>query len=237
MIVGAATSGSAAAASRLVAAHRDLVADPDVQFRMVPVPPAAKLPPWLDHFLHWLGRGLRPIGRFLAWIGHFIPDAPYARILLWSVIAILAAGLLWMVIERIRYGVWRRPRLNRRRRVEIAPDEMDDWQPQSAPLHEWLAEADALAREGHYAQAVHHLLFRSVEDIGNRRPQAVRPASTSRELANTGAIPPAVRDLFAHIARLVERSLFGGRPVSEGDWQAARQAYADLAQPRTWRLG
>ncbi len=233
--MGARATAPAEAASRLAAAHRDLVADPTVQFHMEPVPPPEKMPDWLEHVLDWVGRAVRPIGRFLAWMGHFLPDAPYARILLWGVIALLGVALLWMAVDRIRYGVWRLPTLPRRRSTAVAADDMDEWTPPAAPMREWLAEADELAGAGRYAEAVHHLLFRSVEDIGKRRPQAVRPASTSRELANASAIPPGVRDLFARIARLVERSLFGGRPVDAEDWQAARTAYADLVQPRTWR--
>jgi hypothetical protein len=63
----------------------------------------------------------------------------------------------------------------------------------------------------------------------------VRPALTSRELAAAEAIPAPARDLFARIARLVERSLFGGRPVAADDWTTARAAYADFALPGTWR--
>ena len=58
---------------------------------------------------------------------------------------------------------------------------------------------------------------------------------TSRELAAAEAIPAPARDLFAGIARLVERSLFGGRPVAADDWTEARAAYADFALPGTWR--
>ena len=39
---------------------------------------------------------LQPVGRFLGWLTSFMPDAPYARIFLWTVIAIAAAALLWM---------------------------------------------------------------------------------------------------------------------------------------------
>ena len=48
-------------------------------------------------------------------------------------------------------------------------------------------------------------------------------------------MPSGARDLFARIARLVERSLFGGRPVGEADWSAARAAYADFVLPGAWR--
>jgi hypothetical protein len=116
---------------------------------------------------------------------------------------------------------------------ELALEE--DWAPEEAGARSWLEEADALAREGRFAEAIHHLLFRSVEDIANRRPALVRPALTSRELAASQGIPARARELFAAIARLVERSLFGGRPVDEGDWLQAREAYSDFALAAAWR--
>ncbi|MFL6730134.1 MAG: DUF4129 domain-containing protein, partial [Sphingomicrobium sp.] len=84
-------------------------------------------------------------------------------------------------------------------------------------------------------EAIHHLLFRSIEDIARRRPSAVRPALTSRELAASTAVPERARSLFAGIARLVERSLFGGRPVGEPDWVKARDSYAEFALAGAWR--
>jgi len=82
---------------------------------------------------------------------------------------------------------------------------------------------------------VHHLQILTNEEIARRRPRLVRPALTSRELAAAAAVPAPARDLFARIARLVERSLFGGRPVNADDWSGARAAYADFALPGTWR--
>jgi hypothetical protein len=162
-----------------------------------------------------------------------MPNAPYARILLWTVLALAAAALVWMVYERVRHGEWRLPR--RRAVTAEAGDEEPGWAPEAAPARSWLKEADALAEQGLYAEAVHHLLFRSVEDLSRRRPRLVRPALTSRELAAAEAVPPAARDIFARIARLVERSLFGGRAVDAGDWSNARAAYADFVLPGTWR--
>ena len=72
-------------------------------------------------------------------------------------------------------------------------------------------------------------------DIARRRPNVVRPALTSRELAASQALPSRARELFAGIARLVERSLFGVREVGEPDWLSARESYANFALPGTWR--
>lgn len=223
-----------AAHDRFAGAWRALHADASIQFTLPPAAPPPGQPAWLRHALEWLARALRPIWHALRWLGRLMPDAPYARILLWSVLALAALALAWFVYERVRHGEWRLPR-RRARGAAVPVDPEEAWTAEAAPLRAWLREADALAAQGRYAEAVHHLLFRSVEDIQRRRPQAVRPALTSRELADAPAVPERARMLFAAIARLVERSLFGGRPVDRDEWTAARAAYADLAAPGAWR--
>jgi hypothetical protein len=163
-----------------------------------------------------------------------MPDAPYARIFLWTILVAAAATLVWVIYLRLREGVWRLPRRRRATSAEVETEE-DAWAPDAVPVRAWLREADLMAEQGRYAEAVHHLLFRSIEDIAKRRPRLVRPALTSRELAGADAIPGPARELFSGIARLVERSLFGGRPVNAGDWSSARAAYADFTLPGTWR--
>jgi hypothetical protein len=217
----------------LAAAHEALKADSSIQFTLEPEPPPAKPPQWLRDAMEWLGDFFSPVGRFFRWIGGLMPDAPYARILLWTVLAAAALGLAIMVYRRIREGEWR---WRRRRAAGVAVEaEEESWAPEAGPARSWLREADELAAQGRYAEAVHHLLFRSVEDIARRRPRLVRPALTSRELAAAEALPPPARSLFARIAGLVENSLFGGRAVEAADWTAARTAYSDLVLPGTWR--
>jgi len=225
---------SQTAAERFAAAHRALRANSDIQFelkrRAAPIQP----PAWLRAFGEWLRSVFRPIGRFIDWIGSFIPDAPYARILLWSVLAVGLAILCWMIWTRAQEGAWRVPRLRRRPGTELIEAE-EEWRPEAAPVRAWLEEADTLAGEGRFAEAAHHLLLRSVEDIGRRRPGLVRPAITSRDLASAPALPQRARQLFSGIAGVVERSLFGGRAVDAGDWAECRAAYADFARTAAWK--
>jgi hypothetical protein len=222
----------AADAARLEAAHRALRADPDIKFQLQRVEPP-KPPEWLVHFVNWLDHLLRPVGRAFGWIDSFLPSAPWARIFLWTVIALAAVTLAIILWRGLRDGRWEWP--FRRRAADSAEPAEEEWRPDEAPARAWLEEADRLAGEGRYAEAIHHLLLRSVDDIARRRPRLVRPALTSRELAAAGAIPAAARDLFARIAATVERSLFGGRDVEASDWSAARGAYADFVLPRAWR--
>ena len=226
---------AAGAADGLAAAHDALKADPSIQFSLPAVPPPPEPPRWLRDLSEWLSDVLSPVARLVDWVSSFMPAAPYARIFLWTVLAIALLALAWAIYQRLRHGEWRLPRRRRAKSVDPGPEEEEAWLPEAAPARSWLREADALAAQGRYAEAVHHLLFRSIEDIARRRPQLVRPALTSRELAAAEVLPPPARSLFARIAGLVERSLFGGRAVESGDWTAARAAYADLVLPGTWR--
>jgi hypothetical protein len=232
---GTAIDGSeagAATAQQFEAAYKSLRADPSVQFNLTPAPSEPKPPAWLEAFFKWLGELFEPVGRFLQWLGNFLPDAAYARIFLWTVLAIAALALGWALYNRLRHGRW-----TLRHAQATEPAELDDqeWIPEEQLSRSWLQEADALAREGRYAEAAHHLLIRSVEDIASRRPNLVRPALTSREIARAQGLPQRAGELFAGIAALVERSLFGGRPVAESDWLEARERYSTLALAGSWR--
>lgn len=213
-------------------AHQALKADPAIQFNLTPAPPPPQPPQWLKDFGEWLDKVLKPVKRFFDWIGSMMPDAPFARFLLWSVLAVAAATLLVLVYLRLRHGRWP---WSKSESADLIPAEEEEWQPEAAPVRSWLDEADALAAKGRFAEAIHHLLLRSIDDIARRRPRLVRPALTSRELSASDGIPPAARELFTGIALMVERSLFGGRDIARADWERARTAYADFALPRAWR--
>lgn len=224
-------AASAAADSQFAEAHRALLADPAAQFVLRPQDPPPKPPEWLSTAGDWIAWALHPIGVALSWLLSWVPDAPFARILFWTALALAAAALLWVIFDRTRHGTWRW----RRRDVVIDATADEEWAPEAAPVREWLREADSLAADGRYAEAVHHLLIRSVEDIARRRPKLVRPALTSRDIAAADGLPLAARTIFHGIAQTVERSLFGGRPVAAADWESARTAYADFALPKAWK--
>jgi hypothetical protein len=149
--------------------------------------------------------------------------------LFWVVVAAAALGLIYVSVRFVEGGG-----LDRFRRSKKAAEAEESWTLAEAPARALLAEADALAGAGRYSEAAHLLLFKSIEEIQRRRPKVVRPALTSRDIAGAPQLPPGPRTAFQRIAMSVERSLFGGRALSAGDWQGCRAAYEEFALAREW---
>ena len=79
------------------------------------------------------------------------------------------------------------------------------------------------------------MLFRSIDDLAGRRPGAVRPALTSRDIARLDVLPAEARAAFARLARAVEHTFFGGRPAGVEAFGAARRDYEAFAFSEGWR--
>lgn len=183
-----------------------------------PPPPPAPAPEWLTSLFE-------AIGRFFDW------STPAAKPLEWIAVAVVALFLLYHFVPA--FARWA-DNLRFRRRQGDADGEDLAAAAEAGAARALLAEADALAAAGRFAEAVHLLLYRSVEDIEGRRPGLVKPAMTSRDLAEARDLPPVARGAFSRIARAVEISLFGGRAIDAGAWEQCRTAYADLTVAKNW---
>jgi hypothetical protein len=196
----------------IAAAHARLLHDPALQFdRTGFVPP--EIPGWM----HWIGDVLsfiQPALQYVFWGG-----------------LILIAGLILFAVGREVLKL-RGPRA---RTATAAAASEPEWRPDAAEARDLLAQADALAADGLYAEAAHLLLLRSVEDIQKRQPRALRVSLTTREIAALRTIPDAARPAFARIGRVVERSLFGAALVDATDFADCRQAYEAFALPEGWK--
>jgi hypothetical protein len=188
-----------------------LLADSRIQFAL-PQAPRPNTPAWLKAFIHFLQA---------SW--------PVLKVVTWITLGAIALFILYMIVSQFVDVRW-----PWRRATEETSDE-PEWRPDAAPVRALLEEADALAAAGRYAEAARLILLRSVEDIMKRRPGLVRPATTSRDLAETPEIPTAARPAFASIAGVVEISLFADRGATAEAWHRARNAYADFALAGNWR--
>lgn len=196
----------------------DVRADDDIQFTPSEPPKAPETPQWWTDFLDWLGDFIAPAVEAIAaaW--------PVLRIILLVLLAVGVLTLLWVILSPY-FEQWRGKK----------PVAEDVWQPQPAAARELLAEAEALASNGQFDQAVRLLLQRSIADIEKRRPDLLRPSNTSREIERFDSLPEASRTMFAVIAGQVERGLFAALPIDEAGWQTSRDAYAGFALKETWR--
>ncbi len=106
--------------------------------------------------------------------------------------------------------------------------------PEQARANALLEDADRLAAEGRFAEAVHLLLFRSIDDIQEKRSGIIGRSLTAREIGALSILPDPVRNALSPIIRIVERSFFGGRDVDEVGWKEARASYESFAFGEAW---
>jgi hypothetical protein len=197
----------AASAQSLEAAHRKLLADPTLQFQFASPKPKPEPPAWLEA----LGQILQAI-------------APFMNYVFWAGVIVIAGFILYAIVQEI---IRRLP--GGGPSTEAPPiAAKPEFRPTKERAQALLEEADRLARAGRYSEAVRVLLHRSINDIEDSFPNAVMPSLTAREIGRLEQLSARGRDVFALIARAVERSLFGGRALGAEDFAACRHAYADF---------
>lgn len=209
--MAAATGGSSGAIDAVARAHAALLRDPTLQFAFQTVTPPQP-PSWL-----------KPLLEFLRLI------APAMKWVFWGGVALALGMVLFFIARELIRVRWP----GRRTRTQAAPPAAD-WRPAPEKARALLEDADRLAGQGRFAEASHLLLHRSIEEIEGRRPRAVRPSLTARDIARLDSLPAAARAPFQLIAAVVERSFFGGREVDAEAFAECRRAYEAFAFPEAW---
>ena len=172
--------------------------------------------------------GPNPIARAIAAFFQAIGPALGYLLLIIIVMAILAG--LYMVFGESLTLRGRQKEKSEGRDISIVPD----LRPEEARAHALLEDADRLAAEGRFAEAVHLLLFRSIDDIQEKRSGIIGRSLTAREIGALSILPDSVRSALSPIIRIVERSFFGGRDVDETGWREARASYETFAFGEAW---
>lgn len=185
----------------------------DIQYAPVPPyqPPKSEPPEWLEAIMRFLAKLLEPLG---GWLGGA-----------WGGVEIVLAALAVLGAAWIAWNLFQRWQLARLAADPAAPPPVID----RAAALALLEDADALAAQGRFDEAVHLLLQRSVHHIAAARPDWLSPSSTAREIGLIPDLPAAARQAFTLIAREVERSLYALRALAADDWHRAREAYAAFA--------
>lgn len=231
------------AAQRLEDAHRQLLGDNSIQFELPPAGAASgqtlspnagpSAPPPVTHTVPADPSGAPPASD-----PHDLSISSgggiegLMHIFLWIAAAVALAIILYWIFAffRDRQGGNREAKPGKQRTRTEEP-----WRPDVAQAAQLLDEADVLAGEGRFDEAARLLLHRSIGEIDAHRPELVRPALTSRDIAGHPLLPQRPAAAFARIAALVERSLFARRPLGVDDWQECRAAYREFAFAEGWR--
>ena len=173
----------------------------------------------------------REVGGFAKWLASvFTAIGPLiGYILLAVVVLVLLIGLYLIFGESLSLRRRQKPK-------KTIPDisETPDLRPEEATAAALLEDADALAAAGRFAEAVHLLLFRSIEDIQSQQQGSVPRSLTAREIGSLGTLPGRIRNALSPIIGIVERSFFGGREVDAEGWNTARASYQDFAFGEAW---
>ncbi len=150
---------------------------------------------------------------------------PTLQIIFYGILALAVLYILFLIINTI--VVTKRSAVKNEKAEEL-PD-VPTYQPDAETARILLDDADALAAQGKFAEAVHILLFRSIQDIEDKRPHHIKRSLTSREIAHLSILTPKARAVFSQIGKLVEKSFFGGGHLNVEDYQLSKSAYKAFA--------
>ncbi len=212
LFIGGGVFAPAAFADELDEAHRRLRQQKDLQFSLNPPPQEISSQP---------NPGMVEFLRFLE---------PVFTLIFWAGLAIVVLAILLFIGRE----VWQ-ARYRRTKEPAKAPMQQNVYHPEPERARALLQDADALAAEGRFEDAVRALLHRSIDDIEQRAPRSVRQAQTGREIARLPVLSPAASEAFAPLVRAVEQSWFGGKRLDQKAYNACRKAYADFALPDAWK--
>lgn len=144
-----------------------------------------------------------------------------AEVLGWTAIAIVAiVALVWLY------------RLLADRRASAVIDETET---ETVPAlkrvapSDLLAQADRLAAEGRYGEAVHVLLVGTFGGFAEAGARFVAPPLTSREVLADAPLRDTVKAALGELVTVVERAHFAGREIGRRDFERCRDSYRSIA--------
>lgn len=203
----------------LEAAHKSLSRDPSFQQEL----PVLEIKPEKQpDTIGWLDALFDAIGAF------FNALVPLFKVLLFGGAALLIGYILYSVgkafydrREQMKALLNRKAPDDSLKNVEIRPDEVF--------ARNLLDEADKLAGEGRYGEAIRLLLHSSIRDMQERVHRKIGVSLTAREIGRLGDMPDKSRTALHDIIHTVEINVFAGQDVGKAEYDKTRGDYQIFA--------
>jgi hypothetical protein len=93
-----------------------------------------------------------------------------------------------------------------------------------------LEDAEELARKGLFAEAIHTLLLRTLQELARSAAVRVAPATTSREILARVPLLADARSALAGLITAVEITHFGDEPANADDYERCRRQFHVFAE-------
>jgi hypothetical protein len=138
---------------------------------------------------------------------HLSPEL--VQLMLWGVIIAGVVVIVWSLRDSL-------PVLSRSRKI-VARDQAPPSVAQANRMDEAQVEADDLARQGYYGEAMHVLLLKSLNEIRRQLGISFAVSLTSREILRRVKLPEIGHQSLTAIIASVERTYFGGQPAGQND--------------------
>lgn len=144
------------------------------------------------------------------------------QVVVWAVV-IIGVGILalWIAAE------WQRGVADAD--APTADDPRDERAARTALVERPLGDADQLAARGEYAEAIHTLLLRTLQELAAGAAVKIERAHTSREILSQVPLRADAHAALATLIGTVETTHFGDEPASADDWARCRGQYQTFA--------
>jgi hypothetical protein len=149
---------------------------------------------------------------------HLPPDV--IRLLLWGAVVVGTVVIAWSLRDSL-------PVFSRSRKI-VAPEPAPSLPTRAGRMEEVQLEADDLARQGQYRQAMHLLLLNSLDEIRRQLGTGFAASLTSREILRRVQLSDIGRRSLTAIIRSVERTYFGDEEAGQIDYSDCRINFETL---------
>jgi hypothetical protein len=127
----------------------------------------------------------------------------------------------WLVTELMKYGD---------EDAAIAADAAADPAERTRNVIERpLGDAEECARRGDFAEAIHTLLLRTMQELARSSAIRMSPAYTSREILARVRLMPEAREALAGLITAVELTHFGADQATTDDYDRCRAQFHKFA--------